>query len=57
MAKAAQRVTLIHNQTAGDADHDRKELTGMIEAAGYKVRYVDAKQCDIARVVFTGFDH
>lgn len=51
MARAKRRVTLIHNESAGDGDHERRELTKMIAAAGYGVAYFNAKECDIARVV------
>ncbi|MBV8778400.1 MAG: NAD(+)/NADH kinase [Alphaproteobacteria bacterium] len=44
-------MTLIHNRTAGEADHDRRELSAKIRAAGFAVSYHDAKQCDIAAVV------
>jgi diacylglycerol kinase family enzyme len=51
MPRAKRRVTLFHNRSAGDADHDERELTELISAAGYAVGYFDVKKCDIARVL------
>jgi diacylglycerol kinase (ATP) len=51
MPRAKRRVTLFHNRTAGGADHDERELTQLIEAAGYQVAYVDSKKCDIPAVL------
>ena len=51
MLRAKRRVTLFHNRSAGDADHDEQELTELIAAAGYSVEYFDVKKCDIARIL------
>ena len=49
--RSKRRVTLIHNRSAGEADHDERELARSIKAAGFELAYFDAKTCDIARVV------
>src|SRR5882672_1602393 len=51
MAVSLRRVTLIHNQSAGERDHDRCDLVAAITGAGYDVAYFDAKKCDIAQVL------
>lgn len=38
-----KRVTLIHNPTAGDEDHSRKQLLKLINNAGYEVYYESSK--------------
>lgn len=37
-------VKLLHNPTAGEEDHTRKELTPLIEAAGWECRYSSTKE-------------
>jgi diacylglycerol kinase (ATP) len=37
---------LLHNPTAGDEEHDRKELVALIEAAGFRCRYSSTKNDD-----------
>jgi diacylglycerol kinase (ATP) len=44
-------VTLIHNASAGDSDHEPEELVALMKAAGYTVAYYDSKDCDIATVL------
>jgi Diacylglycerol kinase catalytic domain len=51
MPRAKRRVTLFHNLSAGDADHNKRELTRLIAAAGYQVAYFDAKKCDIPSIL------
>ncbi|HWB47578.1 MAG TPA: diacylglycerol kinase family protein [Stellaceae bacterium] len=51
MPQAKRRVTLFHNRSAGEGDHDEQELTHLIAAAGYEVAYFDAKRYDIPRVL------
>lgn len=51
MPRTKRRVTLFHNRSAGGADHDKRELTELIAAAGYEVAYYDAKKCDIPKVL------
>jgi diacylglycerol kinase family enzyme len=51
MPRAKRRVTLFHNRSAGDGDHDQRELSELIRAAGYQVAYFDAKNCDIAKAL------
>lgn len=42
-----RRVTLVHNASAGDSDHEPRELTDAIAAAGYTVTYCNPKECDL----------
>jgi diacylglycerol kinase (ATP) len=51
-----RRVTLLHNRTAGEADHDRQELVAAIEAHGYKVTYFEAKGADISKALAKSAD-
>jgi diacylglycerol kinase (ATP) len=51
MPQARRRVTLFHNRSAGDGDHDAREQTRPIETVGYEVSYFDAEKCDIACVL------
>lgn len=37
-------VKLLHNPTAGEEDHTKKELTPLIEAAGWECRYSSTKE-------------
>jgi diacylglycerol kinase family enzyme len=41
-------LTLIHNDGAGDARHDRAYLVELLERAGYAIEYVPYKRSDIA---------
>jgi diacylglycerol kinase family enzyme len=51
MPRRKQRVTLIHNRSAGEADHDADELARLMDAAGYALAYFDVKQCDLSAVL------
>jgi hypothetical protein len=42
-----RRVTLVHNASAGDSDHEPRELIDTITAAGYAVTYCNPKECDL----------
>jgi diacylglycerol kinase (ATP) len=39
-----KEATLLHNPKAGDEEHSKKELVGLVEAAGYKCRYTSTKK-------------
>lgn len=41
-----KRATLLHNPTAGDEDHEKKDLVAMIEAEGFECRYSSTKDKD-----------
>jgi diacylglycerol kinase (ATP) len=51
MAGKARKVTLIHNETAGDANHSLSGIVKLIERAGYRVRAVSSKADDLDRVL------
>jgi diacylglycerol kinase (ATP) len=51
MARDERRVTLIHNETAGDANHSRCGIVKLIERAGYHVRAVSSKADNLDRVL------
>jgi len=38
-----KRITLVHNPTAGDEEHSKKELKNLIEKNGFECRYLSAK--------------
>jgi diacylglycerol kinase family enzyme len=46
MARRKERLTLIHNEKAGNARHCREELVALLEGAGYAVTYVAYKRDD-----------
>jgi diacylglycerol kinase (ATP) len=46
MAQRKERLTLIHNDKAGDARHCREELVALLEGAGYAVTYLGYKRDD-----------
>ena len=48
MAGSKKRVTLIHNDKAGDGRLGRDELVGLLSRAGYSVAYFAYKRCDLA---------
>ncbi len=50
------RVTLMHNPTAGQGHPTGDELTAVISAAGYKVRYQSTKEKDYAQVLQAAAD-
>jgi diacylglycerol kinase (ATP) len=41
-----QRITLVHNPTAGDEEHSKKELKKLIEEYGFECRYLSTKEMD-----------
>jgi diacylglycerol kinase family enzyme len=45
------RVTLIHNETAGDATHSLSGIVKLIKRAGYRVRAVSSKNRKLDRVL------
>lgn len=47
------RVTLIHNPTAGDEDHDRETLVAAVAAAGHQAEYRSAKEDDWEKALAT----
>lgn len=51
MARKNGRVTLIHNDQAGDARYSRDELVALLQRAGYAVTYVSYKHSDWAKAV------
>ena len=46
MAQRKERLTLIHNDNAGNARHSREELVVLLEGAGYAVTYLRYKRDD-----------
>jgi diacylglycerol kinase family enzyme len=46
MAQCKGRLTLIHNDKAGNARHRREELVALLEGAGYAVTYLHYKRDD-----------
>jgi diacylglycerol kinase (ATP) len=51
MARQKTRLTLIHNDKAGDARHCRAELVALLKRAGYRVTYIAYKRCDLAKAL------
>ena len=51
MAGKTRSVTLIHNETAGDANHNRSDIEKLIKRAGYHVRAVSIKNGNLDRVL------
>ena len=47
----ALRVTLIHNQTAGDARHRAPAIVAILSRAGYCVTHFSSKTADLGRVL------
>jgi diacylglycerol kinase family enzyme len=43
-ANCMKVVKLVHNPTAGDEEHDKKELVDLIESAGFECRYSSTKK-------------
>src|SRR5437762_678242 len=41
-----KRITLVHNPTAGDEEHSKKELKNLIEENGFECRYLSTKEKD-----------
>jgi len=41
-----KRITLVHNPTAGDEEHSKKELKNLIEANGFECKYLSTKDKD-----------
>ncbi|MET0391725.1 MAG: diacylglycerol kinase family protein [Chitinophagaceae bacterium] len=39
-----KKIRLLHNPTAGDEEHDKKELIKMVESAGYECLYCSVKK-------------
>ena len=46
MAQRKERITLIHNEKAGNGRHCREELVALLEGAGYAVTYLRYKRDD-----------
>jgi len=51
MARKARRVTLIHNPTAGNANHSLPAIAKLIKRAGYRVTAVSIKDGNLDRVL------
>jgi diacylglycerol kinase (ATP) len=51
MARKQRKVMLIHNETAGAANHSRSEIVKLIERTGYRVRAVSSKADDLDGVL------
>jgi diacylglycerol kinase (ATP) len=45
-----KRITLVHNPTAGDEEHSKKDLKTLIEENGFECKYLSAKDIDLSEI-------